>query len=90
YLLRTHQKQGVGIIEELYIYGDYRGKGIGKELVKKALDYLDKHAIVAVVTTGGEMEDAQKFYEAIGFKKSKEWYYHSLPRLKGDMSTKQG
>lgn len=72
------KNKGVGIIEELYVDDGYKRRGIGKALVRKALDYLEKHSIVAVVTTGEDMKDAQRFYEAIGFTKSKEWYYYSF------------
>ena len=79
------KNKGVGIIEELYIDDSYRGKGIGKALVGKALGYLAKHSTVALVTTGTEMKGAQRFYEAIGFKESREWYYYNLSHLKDDM-----
>jgi len=79
------KNKGVGIIEELYIDDSYRRKGIGKALVEKALGYLAKHSMVAVVTTASEMKDAQRFYEAIGFKESREWYYYDLSRLKDNM-----
>ncbi len=72
------KNKGVGIIEELYIDENYRRKGLGKMLVNKALQYLKKHTIVVVVTTGVEMKTAQKFYKALNFKPSREWYYYDF------------
>ena len=69
------KNKGVGIIEELYVDAVYRRQGIGRILVKKALEYLKGRVTVVVVTTGEEMKSAQKFYRALGFKPSKEWFY---------------
>ncbi|ASI13743.1 GNAT family N-acetyltransferase [Candidatus Mancarchaeum acidiphilum] len=74
------KSKGIGIIEELYVDDGYRGRGIGKELVSKAIDYLKKKKVlVVIVTTDPQMEDAQKFYKAVGFKVSREWFYYPLP-----------
>lgn len=71
--------KGVGIIEELYVDDQYRKKGIGKRLVSKAIEYLKKrHVMVVLVTTDPHMVNAKKFYKAIGFKVSREWFYRSL------------
>ena len=69
------KNKGVGIIEELYVDTAYRRQGIGRILVKKALEYLKGHVTVVVVTTGEEMKGTQEFYRALGFKLSKEWFY---------------
>lgn len=69
------KNKGIGIIEELYVDTAYRRQGIGRILVKKALEYLKGRVTVVVVTTGEEMKSAQKFYRALGFKPSKEWFY---------------
>ncbi len=82
------KNKGVGIIEELYIDDGYRREGIGKSLVGKAVAYLAKHSIVVLVTTEAEMKDAQMFYEALGFKKSREWYYYDISQFKDESKNK--
>ncbi len=73
------KNKGIGIIEELYIDNNYRRKGIGKKLILKAVGYLKKKQVIAIiVTTGPHMENAKKFYKAMGFKISREWFYYPL------------
>jgi ribosomal protein S18 acetylase RimI-like enzyme len=75
------RNKGVGIIEELYVDDRYRKRGIGKKLVSKAIEYLKKkHILVMLVTTDPHMTRAKKFYKAVGFKISREWFYYSLTK----------
>ena len=51
----------------------YRGKGIGKMLVKKAVEWCaTKECKRLVVRSNVKRADAHKFYEASGFKEAKE------------------
>ena len=75
------KNKGIGIIEELYIDDKYRKNGIGKRLVSKAIEYLKKRdVLVVIVTTSPHMINAKRFYKAVGFKVSREWFYYSLYR----------
>jgi len=72
------KNKGVGIIEELFVEEGYRRRGIGRALVNAALNYLREHSFAAFVTTSPDMEDAQNFYKAIGFRESKVWYFYDF------------
>jgi len=72
------KNKGVGIIEELFVEEGYRRRGIGRALVNAALNYLRGHSFAVFVTTSPDMEDAQNFYKAIGFRESKVWYFYDF------------
>ncbi|MFP3279135.1 MAG: GNAT family N-acetyltransferase [Candidatus Micrarchaeota archaeon] len=71
------KNKGVGIIEELFVKEGYR-RGIGRALVNAALNHLREHSFAVFVTTSPDMEDAQNFYKAIGFRESKVWYFYDF------------
>jgi ribosomal protein S18 acetylase RimI-like enzyme len=57
-----------GEIESLYVDEAYRGKGIGDELMKRSLTWLDRHAIkVRRATVAAGNEEAADFYRRYGF-----------------------
>lgn len=65
-------------ITSLFVKEEYRKLGLGKDLieyVKKFASKLEAYSIV--LYSGLELEDAHKFYEKIGFKKSA--YFFKMP-----------
>ncbi|MCX8020969.1 MAG: GNAT family N-acetyltransferase [Chitinophagaceae bacterium] len=52
---------------------DVRGKGLGKELMKRALDYIRRQYGVCKVTLGAQLY-LKRFYESFGFKPCSEVY----------------
>ena len=67
-----HQKP-YGLLEDVFVEEEYRGKGIGKELVKRVIEKakeLGCYKLIATSRFGREI--VHKFYENLGFKK---WGY---------------
>lgn len=65
-------------ITSLFVKKDYRKLGLGRDLieyVKKFASELGAYSIV--LYSGLELEDAHKFYEKMGFKKSA--YFFKMP-----------
>lgn len=54
-------------IEDVATREGYEGKGIGSELVKKAIDYAKKVKSYKIILSCNE--ENQKFYEKLGFRK---------------------
>lgn len=58
-------------VESVRVDEKYRGQGIGKELMKWAINRAREENCVAVqLTTNAERKDAHRFYENLGFKGS--------------------
>lgn len=58
-------------VESVRVDEKYRGRGIGKELMKWAIERARKENCVAVqLTTNADRKDAHRFYENLGFKGS--------------------
>ena len=56
-------------VESVRVDEKYRGQGIGKELMKWAINRAREENCVAVqLTTNAERKDAHRFYENLGFK----------------------
>ncbi|WP_083928539.1 GNAT family N-acetyltransferase [Marinobacterium rhizophilum] len=61
----------VGVMNDLYIVPDYRGKGIGKRLINHCLKFaLSKGAARLQWLTAEDNEQAQKLYDSLNTKKS--------------------
>lgn len=59
-----------GYIKQVFLTEEYRGKGIGKLLVKKAIEHLQKIKVEKVkVNIKEEAEDAAKLYSKMNFKR---------------------
>lgn len=59
--------------EAVFIREDFRGKGIGSELMKYAIEYSKQRgAHLIQLTTDKQRPDAIRFYEKLGFKASHE------------------
>ena len=58
-------------VESVRVDEKYRGQGIGKELIKWAINRAREENCVAMqLTTNADRTDAHRFYENLGFKKS--------------------
>ena len=74
YLIRNdlHIKP-YGFLEDVFIEEEYRGKGIGKELIKKVIEKAKELGCYKLIATSRlERENVHKLYENLGFKK---WGY---------------
>ncbi|MBI5004908.1 MAG: GNAT family N-acetyltransferase [Candidatus Lloydbacteria bacterium] len=59
-----------GIVENVIVDEEYRGKGRGKELMNGLIEAAKKKGVVYLeLTSGPERQNAQKMYESLGFKK---------------------
>ena len=70
----------VGVMNDLYTLPEYRGKGIGKKLINRCLDFaLAKGAARLQWLTAEDNEVAQKLYDSLAAKKSKWLVYTYTP-----------
>ncbi|WP_456371502.1 KEOPS complex subunit Pcc1 [Methanocaldococcus sp.] len=71
------EKRDVAEIHEIFVDPDYRGRGIGKLLMNKAIDYAKKRGKDLVeLWVGVENKNAREFYKKLGFEEKevvKEW-----------------
>ena len=68
YLISAITPNDTGEIESIYIEEGFRGQAIGDQLMRRTLDWLDKHHVhtkVIAVAVGNER--AYKFYARFGF-----------------------
>lgn len=73
-----HALEKVGYIEEFFVKKEYRKKGIGKELVKKAVEYLKESgaSTIFVSVAVENVKEALIFYKKAGFEECKGvWLY---------------
>lgn len=56
-------------IQDLVILPEYQKQGIGNDIVKKLLKYIDQHAIKNAFIGLMAAENVAPFYEKLGFKK---------------------
>ena len=62
----------VANIEDFIVHPDYRGSGLGKELMEAAVIYVQSKDIHRItLLTDSDNKTAQRFYERNGFEKSK-------------------
>jgi GNAT superfamily N-acetyltransferase len=62
-----------GLLEDVFVEEKYRGKGIGKELVKKVIEKAKELGCYKLIATSRfERENVHQLYENLGFKK---WGY---------------
>ncbi|MEP6803528.1 MAG: GNAT family N-acetyltransferase [Flavobacterium sp.] len=58
----------VGEIQEFFIHENYRGKGIGRQLIEKIIDYADQNNLKSIeVTTNKRRLENVMIYENLGF-----------------------
>ncbi|WP_066062863.1 GNAT family N-acetyltransferase [Neobacillus soli] len=68
------------VLNDLYVKEQTRGKGIGEELIKTAIDFAKETGAKGVLLeTTKENKTAQRLYEKIGFiRESNYFYYFSI------------
>lgn len=72
-------KNDIGIIGLFAVDEDYRGQGIGRKLMQSAIDYCAMRGATHVeVATQLNNSGACRFYERIGFKRSKAFAIHHI------------
>ncbi len=61
-----------GTIDEFFIKKEFRGKGAGSNLLKKAIEKLEKlNPKIILVCTQKENKEAIKLYQRVGFELGK-------------------
>ena len=64
----TRGGKSIGFIENVITDIEYRGKGIGKNIVKNAIKYAkEQNCYKVILQSGNKRTDAHGFYESIGF-----------------------
>jgi ribosomal protein S18 acetylase RimI-like enzyme len=68
YCVSTVSENKTGEIESIYIESEYRKQGIGDHFMKKALKWMDGHAVERrVIAVAAGNEEAFGFYSRYGF-----------------------
>ena len=87
---------GVCELQKMYCLAPYRGKGIGRALMDKCLDFAKKRYDKCYIETLANMEKANRFYQNYGFVSLSEpyiktehyacdrWYLLDLKRQKSE------
>ena len=64
----TRGGKSIGFIENVITDKEYRRKGIGKNIIKKAIEYAkEQNCYKILLQSGNKRTEAHKFYESIGF-----------------------
>lgn len=71
YILKNElHPEPFGFLEDVFVEPEYRGKGIGSELVKKAIEEARSRGCYKLIGNSRfENEGAHRFYERFGFAK---------------------
>lgn len=68
YCISSVLNNGRGEVESIFIESEYRGYGIGQELMENALNWFDrKSAKMKKIVVAAGNEDVIKYYEKYGF-----------------------
>jgi GNAT superfamily N-acetyltransferase len=67
----TRGAKPYGLIENVVTHEDYRNKGYGTKLLKKALEIAREKGCYKVMLMSGRGEETIQFYEKVGFEKDK-------------------
>jgi GNAT superfamily N-acetyltransferase len=66
-------------IEAVRVADDLRGRGVGSAMIRWAIDEARASGAALVqLTSDARREDAHRFYERLGFKKSHEGFKYYL------------
>lgn len=70
----------IGRIPNLSVLPDYRGKGVGKELMTAALDYFSEQGMrAAKIETLEQNEIGRRFYPQVGFVEVARQIHYAMP-----------
>lgn len=73
-------KEGTGEIKRMYIKPEYRGKGLGREMLQLLLDKAKEYGFSEIyLETGAFMTPAQRLYRSMGFHDRKEYPETEVP-----------
>ena len=73
-------EEGIGEIKRMYIKPEYRGKGLGKEMLQHLLSKGKESGFSAIyLETGAFMMTAQHLYRSVGFYDRKEYPETEVP-----------
>ncbi|PFN74826.1 GNAT family N-acetyltransferase [Bacillus sp. AFS076308] len=65
------------ILNDLYVKKEARGKGVGENLLKKAIEFAKETGAKGLfLETANDNYNAQRLYEKIGFKKEENYFYY--------------
>jgi len=68
YCISTVSTDGVGEIDSIFVEGHLRGQGVGTELMRRALAWLESMRVNSkIVSVMSENEEALAFYRRFGF-----------------------
>jgi ribosomal protein S18 acetylase RimI-like enzyme len=68
YCVSTINKEMIGEIDSLYVEEEYRKQGIGNQLMKRALKWMDENKVKSkIVVVGDGNENVIDFYNNYGF-----------------------
>ena len=68
-------------LEDLFVLPEYRGRGIGKAMMRRCIELAWKRGCGRMEWTCLDWNvKAQKFYDKLGARKLKEWYLYRLNR----------
>jgi ribosomal protein S18 acetylase RimI-like enzyme len=68
YCISTISADGVGEVDSIFVEGHLRGQGVGTELMRRALAWLESmKATSKIVSVMSENEEALAFYRRFGF-----------------------
>jgi GNAT superfamily N-acetyltransferase len=68
-------------LEDLFVLPEYRGRGIGKTMMRRCIELAWKRGCGRMEWTCLDWNvKAQKFYDKLGARKLKEWYLYRLNR----------
>lgn len=57
-----------GIMWGVYVQAEWRGRGLGKQLVQRVIERAAQHVIILEAAVGLSNESARRTYHALGFK----------------------
>lgn len=66
----AHMGTPSGLIEDVVVNENWQGKGIGKQMMKFAIEHCRSYGCYKVALSSNlKRENAHRFYESLGFKK---------------------
>ena len=78
----THGARPYAMIETVVTHSDYRNQGIGKRIMKHALNLAWEQNCYKVMLLTGQGEPVKQFYESVGFRRDvKTGFYAAPPKV---------